>query len=108
MITIANTATILSICISTTNTIIESYIHNKINITEDKDNPNNKINGKNAAKKKEKALQQKKEASIQRTESIIHDRFFQFLDDKSSNDTDSSSSSNCYCYCDLHHNCPKH
>ena len=93
-----------------TNTINESSIYSEINIIED--DPDNNINGKNAAKRKEKASQRKKAASIQRTENTIHDKFFKFLYGESSNDTDSSSSSNCNCNCncncDLHHDCPQH
>jgi len=87
-----------------TNTINESFIYSEINIIEDV--PNNNINGKNAAKRKEKASRRKKAASIRRTENTIRDKFFEFIDGKSSNDTDSSNSSNCNC--DLHHNCPQH
>ena len=87
-----------------TNTINESSIYSEINIIEDV--PNNNINGKNAAKRKEKASRRKKAASIQRTENTICDKCFKFPDGESSNDTDSSNSSNCNC--DLHQDCPQH
>mmetsp|Transcript_55309 Transcript_55309/g.61703 ORF Transcript_55309/g.61703 Transcript_55309/m.61703 type:complete len:103 (+) Transcript_55309:1135-1443(+) len=49
-----------------TNTISESSIYSEINII--KDDPDNNINGKNAAKRKENSLRQKKAASIRRLE----------------------------------------
>ena len=55
-----NTITKTPTLTPTTNTIIESFIYSEINIV--KDNPDNNINGKNAAKRKEKALRQKKAA----------------------------------------------
>ena len=88
------------------NTISESAIYSEINNI--KDNPDNNINGKIVAKKKEKALLQKKAASIRRIENTICDKFFEFLHGKSSNDIDSSSSSSSNSNSDSQHNCPQH
>ena len=61
---------------------------------------------------RKKALQQKKAASMQRTENTIRDKRFEFLFGGSSNDSDissiSSSSSSSNCNCDLRHDCPQH
>lgn len=100
-----NTTTKIPTLTQPTNTIIESSIYSEINIIKDDDAPYNKVNGKNAAKRKEKASKQKNTVSIRRTENTISNKFFEFLDHKGSNDSDSSSSE---CNCGLHHNCPKH
>ena len=100
-----NTITEIPTVTPTTNIIIESSTYSEINIIKDNDAPNNKVNYKNTAKRKEKASRRKNAVSVRRTENTILNKFFEFLDHKTSNDSDSSSSD---CNCDLHHDCPKH
>ena len=99
-----NTITKIPILTPTTNTIIKSSIYSEINII--KDDPDNNINGKNAAKRKEKALQQKEATSVRSTENTNHQKLF---NGEGNNDADNSSSSNSSnSNSDSDHDCPQY